>query len=319
MTITINSVNNLTTRAITILTNYLLEQNLKWSRDFAKDPDMLFKLNVHLPAVYHIAQDLAPHDPVLQLAALYHDYGRVFQYNQTASFNDGEFGSTNDHHYVGYQEFLKTAPQILQNAGFTDSDLTEVDNLLEIVAAAIKLHGLRGKAFAEDFTKLTPTSDFIVSTISQIDDIANGTQCAGYLLRECQEQAKNASRGGFIPDENATDRLVTPEVMNLLRASTTFDRNKACKTYPDYCVFATFLITRSLNSPDPQVRKITLRMLAEPITVIERVSSSRLFSTPFDDIPSALSYIYRQVMIRPDADKVNSILKDFIKRAEAKS
>ena len=73
--------------------------------EFADDQDMLFKLNYHYPQVYSVAQKIAPENEVLQLAAAYHDYGRVFQYLEQGDFNDCGIGSEHDHHVVGYKNF----------------------------------------------------------------------------------------------------------------------------------------------------------------------------------------------------------------------
>ena len=98
------------------------------------------------------------------------------------------------------------------------------------------------------FAALDPDAARIVDLVSTIDDVANGTQCVGYLLRECQEQAKNVSKGGYIPDENAHLTTVSPRVMQLLVECTSFNRNAECKTYPDYVLFGMFLALRNYSA-----------------------------------------------------------------------
>lgn len=162
--------------------------------EFAGDQDMLFKLNYHYPQVYSVAQKIAPEDKVLQLAVAYHDYGRVFQYREQGDFNDCGIGSEHDHHVVGYKKFLEDAPKLLNQKvpEMAISDSFEPGGVLYTIGRTILLHGLRGKAFENEFAELSnyPEAEKIVDTVGMIDDIANGTQCVGYLLREGQERKK---------------------------------------------------------------------------------------------------------------------------------
>lgn len=304
------------------LTHKLLDDHELQRLEFADNPDMLFKLNVHFPSVYHVAKTIAPDDEVVHLAALYHDYGRVFQYRRNGDFNDRGKGSDEDHHVVGYRHFLEDASSLLERKGVASKIAIEESKsagLIYRVSQAILLHGLRGKAFEERFASLDPETARVVDIVSQIDDIANGTQCVGYLLREGQEHAKNVSNGGFIPDENEGSRAVSPKVMDLFRASDSFDRNAECKTYPDYYLFGAFLATRSLKNPE--TREITKEMMSLPITVAqyEQINGERvLTSRKFDSSMDAFKYIFDTQLDEKDAREAFSILSDYFEYGEVR-
>lgn len=239
---------------------YLEEQRKLQRERFVNDPSAAFKLNVHFPTVSEIAKKLAPEDKILQLAADVHDYGRIPQIEMTGMFNDGYPGScTHDHHVIGYHRFFADMYELLQE------EYAARRQDLEQIASAILLHGLKGRAFEKEFLALDARTAGIVDTVSMIDDVANGTQCAGYLLRECEERAKAVSKGGFIPDENAELRTVTPRVMELFRQKVRFNRNAECETYPDYVLFGASLAIHSLE--DPETRGIATEIMARPITV----------------------------------------------------
>ncbi len=296
-------------------TAHLLSVHEAQRVQFSNNPDAMFKLNIHFPSVYEIAKKLAPSDATAQTAALYHDYGRMRQLETAGDFNDHGVGSEQDHHIIGYNAFLNEIPTVLSS----DENLSELiinDSLksgaLRTIALSIKLHGLRGKAFDDDFATLTERETQIIDLVSQIDDIANGTQCVGYLLREGQEQKKNQSVGGFIPDENASLRTVTPEVMELFRNSTTFDRNTKCQTYPDYYVFGAFLATKNLKDPD--TREITKELLSLPITVMQHETINNedvIVNREFKNSLDAFKFIFDTQMEPDDATEAYKILSDY--------
>ena len=293
------------------LSKYLLDKHEQQRREFADDPDMLFKLNVHFPTVYCVAQKIAPDNETIQLAALYHDYGRVIQFKKNGNFNNHEVGSSEDHHVAGYKQFLKDIPEIFKNEDippFAIQKSLESGTIYKI-SKTILLHGLNGKAFDEEFAKLDDETNHVVEIISQIDDIANGTQCVEYLLKEAQEHAKNVSHGGFIPDENENLKIVSPRVMELFRKNIPFDRNAECKTYADYCIFGASLATRSLKNPTTY--NITREMVSVP-TVVRQHSiidgEDVLVSKKFDSAMEAFEYIFSIQMEEADAKEAYSIL-----------
>lgn len=296
-------------------TAHLLSVHEAQRVQFRDNLDAMFKLNVHFPSVYEISRKIAPSDPIVQTAALYHDYGRMRQLETKGDFNDGGIGSEQDHHIIGYNAFLEDIPAILSSDQDTPKlaiDDSLKSGALHTIAKAIKLHGLKGKAFEEDFAALTEREAQVVDIVSQIDDIANGTQCVGYLLREGQERKKNQSAGGFIPDENADSRAVTPEVMGLFRESTTFNRNAECKTYPDYYIFGAFLATRSLKNPD--TREITKELLSLPITIMQHENidgHDMIINRPFDSSLAAFKYIFDTQMGPEDATTAYKVLSDY--------
>ena len=297
------------------LSNFLLDKQEQERLEFANNPDMLFKLNVHFPSVYNVSKKVAPGDEIVHLAALYHDYGRVIQYRKHGDFNDRGVGSDEDHHVVGYKHFLQDIPMIFGDAKDIPSFAINEDmyqGAIYKASKAILLHGLKGKAFDDEFANLDEDTSRVVEIVSQIDDIANGTQCVEYILRESQEHAKNASRGGFIPDENQDLRTVTPKVMDLFRESTSFNRNAECKTYPDYCIFGAFLATRSLKNP--ATHDITHEMMSVPTTVTEHASidgEDVLVSKHFDSAMEAFKYIFYTQMEEKDAEEAYSILSKY--------
>lgn len=287
-------------------------------REFADQPDMLSKLNVHFPTVWHISKMMDPDDEVLHLAARYHDYGRAPQFRSGHLFNDGKLGSDTDHHVIGAKAFDEDAPRIL---GDVVPDMAIADSqksgVLQAVRAAILLHGMRGKAFAEEFAEIDekyPRIADIVEKVSVIDDIANGTQCVNYLLREGQEQAKNASKGGFIPDENVGRRDVSPHVMELFREATSFNRNAECKTYPDYYLFGAFLAARNLKNP--KTRALTIEAMKMPIMMVshgEKDGEDVLISETFDDTMAAFKALFERELEPQDAEQAYQILDNYYK------
>lgn len=301
-----------------ILLNYIHGVWNSQRMEFKDHLDMLFKLNVHYPQVYVIAKQLAPHDKTLQLAAAYHDWGRAIQFRNHGNFNDHAIGSDFDHHVIGYLDFLKIAPKVLDEK----IPMPVIENsmqpggMLHAVGMAILLHGLRGKAFEKEFALLEchPKAKNIVDTVSTIDDIANGTQCVGYLLREGQGRQKNVSRGGFIPDENEDLTTVSPRVMELFRRSETFNRNVECKTYPDYYVFGCFLATRALKNP--QTREIAQRLLSEPISVWSYDDEKNLVSKRFENGIDAFNYLFKTTMVETDATEASKILQSYFNFGE---
>lgn len=270
--------------------------------------DAAFKLDVHFPTVTAVAKRLFPDDYVLQTAADFHDYGRIPQLVATGSFNDGVLGSAQDHHVIGQQAFVHDMNTRLLKSGLmskTEFDDAFAHGFLNQISQAILLHGLRGKAFDEAFAALDPDAARIVDLVSTIDDVANGTQCVGYLLRECQEQAKNVSKGGYIPDENAHLTTVSPRVMQLLVECTSFNRNAECKTYPDYVLFGMFLALRNLKNP--QTRDVTHAVMEEPVTIWHYVAGE-LVSTDYPNVLTALEWTLDVVMEKESATAAKTIL-----------
>ena len=303
------------------LITHLLTEHESQRLQFKESPDVCYKLNVHFPSVYEISKRIAPEDFITQTAALYHDYGRIPQFELKGDFNDGTLGSEQDHHVIGYHAFLEDAPKILESCSdFTPLIINDSakSGAISIIAKTIKLHGLRGKAFPEDFQNLTEEEARAVDLVSQIDDIANGVQCVGYLLREGQEQKKNQSNGGFIPDENATSKKVSPKVMELFRESTAFNRNAECKTYPDYYLFGAFLATRSLKNP--ATRELTKELMSLPTSVMEHEiidGQDALVSKKFASSIEAFEYIFRTQMEEKDANEAYNILLSYYHTGQA--
>ena len=284
-------------------------------REFADQPDMLSKLNVHFPTVWHIAKQMAPEDTTLHLAARFHDYGRAIQFRRSGTFNDGRLGSETDHHVIGAQAFLEDTSEILSDvAPEMALEESKSSGVLFAVRSAILLHGMRGKAFPEEFTEIDrhPEVAEIVDRVSVIDDIANGTQCVNYLLREGQEQAKNVSKGGFIPDENADSHEVTPHVMELCREATSFNRNADCKSYPDYYLFGAFLAARNLKNP--KTRDLTREAMKMPIMMVSHDTidgKDVLVSEDFPDTLAAFKHLFEREMKPEDAKEAYEILENY--------
>lgn len=300
------------------LNDYCEDLENEQRREFADQPDMLSKLNVHFPTVWHVAKLMDPEDTTLHLAARFHDYGRAPQFRSSGLFNDGKLGSDTDHHVIGARAFEEDAPRILAGV-VPEMALTESEQsgVLQAVHAAILLHGMRGKAFAEEFAELDekyPQIAEIVDKVSVIDDIANGSQCINYLFRERQEQAKNVSKGGFIPDENADRRDVTPHVMELFREATSFNRNAECKTYPDYYLFGAFLAARNLKNP--KTRALTIEAMKMPIMMVshgEKDGEDVLISETFDDTMAAFKALFERELEPQDAEQAYQILDNYYK------
>lgn len=275
-------------------------------------PDAAFKLNVHFPTVTSVAERMFPDDYVLQAAADFHDYGRIPQLVTTGSFNDGSFGSAKDHHVIGRDLFYHDMKNVLVNSGLMSSvefDFSMRAGFLHRISQAILLHGLRGKAFEAEFMMLDTETERIVDLVSMIDDVANGTQCAGYLLRECQEQAKNVSMGGFIPDENAELRTVSQNVIRLFAESQVFDRNAECQTYADYVIFGAFLATRSLKNSETRI--IARAAMEQPVQVWHYVYNE-LVMTEYANAAVALERIFDYVMEEPFARQAKQILWSYL-------
>lgn len=277
-------------------------------------PDAAFKLNVHFPTVTAIAERLYPEDFVLHTAADLHDCGRIPQLLMTGSFNDGAIGSETDHRVIDYKMFHQEMKKFLVESGLISDeefDQNAERGFLGRIGQSILLHGLRGKVPDKVFDGLYLDAELMVDKVSLIDDVVNGTQCAGYLLRECQEQAKNVSKGGFIPDENADLRTVSPKVMQLFAESEAFNRNAECKTYPDYVLFGAFLATRSLKSY--KTRAEAYAAMQQPITVWHYVDGV-LVATEHENALAALEWTFDAVMDATYACSAKRILRSYFER-----
>lgn len=282
--------------------------------EFGDEEAMKFKLLHHIPAVKNAATLLAPDDKLLQVAAALHDYGRANQYRNFGNFNDGVHGSEHDHHELGYQAFLIDVEPEIRNAGISEAEFSESlkpGGTTHGVAAAIRLHGMRNIAFDEHFQELDEATSRLVDDVSLLDDLANVALSPTFLLREAEEQAKNASKGGFIPDENAFLTTVSPEVMEYFEKKEKFNREKVCKTYPDYCVFWAILAARQLT--DPRTKPIVSKLMSRPVDVAHYDKKTKaLVYTGCANSLSALELVFDRVMAAGPANKIICTLSNLL-------
>lgn len=295
--------------ALRQLIRYYLVELKKLGEEYYKDDlNMQFKLTKHVPGMYELCKELHPYNLLLQAATLYHDYGRVKQYNRTGAFNDGTLGSPEtDHHRIGNDEFSKDVYAIL--AGVmprTEIDQSLEDGILYQIRHAMLLHGLQGKALDDVFGRLDPDTQEIVKMVGLYDDVANGMQCVGYLLREFQEDFKSVARGGFVVDSHSKE--ISPGVLDLLREANQFNRNEVCKTYADYFIFAAFLAARALKNP--KTREIACGMMRRPAEVIFWARKHEPATVQFPNLFRAFEFTLQTVMSLEDTKKVMDILFD---------
>lgn len=242
-------------------------------------PDLVLKLDQHIPAVAECAKIFDPNDTTLHLAAGYHDFGRIEQFERFRSFADGRFGSETDHHEIGYRSFIKRSTAILMDgSGLSATEYLHClyeTGLVYQISQVIHLHGLRGYAFQDEFEQLDARTSDLVDKVSLLDDLVNGAQCASYILMEAQQHAKDCSMGGFIPDENATSTEAT--VMKKFLADEKFDRNIECSTYPDYLLYNMAAITRALKGD--RTRVLIKTLLNRPLAVYHYMEDSEVSNT----------------------------------------
>lgn len=300
--------------ALTRIEGFTEETLKQQSTELGDEEAMKFKLLHHVPAVKNAAAMLAPDDRVLQVAAALHDYGRADQYRKFGNFNDGVHGSEHDHHELGYQGFLRDIEPEIRNAGITEAELAESlkpGGVTYRVAAAIRLHGMRGIAFDEHFQELDEETSRLVDDVSLLDDLANVALCPTFLLREIEEQVKNVSKNGFIPDENAKLTTVSPEIMEYFKQKERFNRDKLCKTYPDYCTFWAILAARQLT--DPRTKHIISTLMSYPVDVAHHdEKTGKLIYTECPNSLSALEFVFDRVMAAEPANEIICTLMDLM-------
>lgn len=306
---TIEEINNIALTQINSLAAKSYEQQLVELGD--KEP-MKFKLLRHIPAVKNAAKMLARKDEILQISAALHDYGRATQFKKFGNFNDGDHGSEHDHHELGYREFLRDVEPEIRNGGLSEEEFSETlkpGRVTYKIAAAIRLHGMRGIAFDDHFRELDETTSRLVDDVSLLDDLANVALCPTFLLKEVQEQAKNVSKSGFIPDENALLTTVSPEVMEHFQRRERFNREKVCKTYPDYCAFWAILAARQLT--DPRTKDIIKELMSNSIDVMYYdKKTEKLTHTVCANTLAALRFVFDQVMSAGPANEIICTLSD---------
>ena len=229
----------------------------KYKNKYNDNPDMNFKLNIHIPAVYEVAKTIYPFDEIIQTGALLHDIGRIEEYERTLGFAGSGY---DDHHAIGIE--------VLDNLWLdSGGDITSL--VYQQVRNCVEFHGLLDFIDNDNLKYCSKEDLEVIRAVSICDDIVNAAYAPYYLMREQQMHAKSQSRGGFIPHENQWSKEVNPKLLDALKGKQdiTINRNKECKTYADYNLYYVYLLTKLLKSRNLEVVKALISLAPEPLKI----------------------------------------------------
>lgn len=161
---------------------------------------------------------------LLLFCAEHHDDGRVDQYRLLGKFWDTEVS----HSSLGVDRFDKW----LYNSSF----VAPLDQTIQIFRDVLLYHG------RPQFC-ITEASKPYVNLITGADDLENAAACVSYLIREVESDAK-----GYRHDyPDADQHYVSDFVFEHFASGEKFDKNKYCKTYAEYVLFAATLMTSCIK------------------------------------------------------------------------
>jgi len=228
----------------------------KYRNKYKENPDMDFKLNIHIPAVYEVAKTIYPNDEIVQAGALLHDIGRIEEYERTLGFSGSGY---DDHHIIGVE--------VLDNLWLDrGGDITSL--VYQQVRNCVEFHGILDFIDGRQFFSEEELE--IIRAVSLCDDIVNAAYAPYYLMREQQMHAKSQSRGGFIPRENQWSKEVNPKLLEALKSNQdiTINRNEECKTYADYNLYYAYLVTKLLRSSNIMVVKTLMQLMEKQAKMV---------------------------------------------------
>lgn len=175
----------------------------------------------HISNCVQIADMVSGKKSLLSLCMLYHDIGRMKQYEVLGSFNDNVI----DHKVLGEQIIVSAI-----NKGELDSHL-----ISSYLRASALWHGITNRALIFDNDVKT-----VVTQVTDIDALENGCLSTRYYLeREIMTDAK-----GYVEHSPELDQT---QVRGLYLASWKSGNRmkKDCITYAEYLLFASHLLMQS--------------------------------------------------------------------------
>ena len=201
--------------------------------------DCLIDKYNHIQNCLALANEIRPNDLMLKCLILYHDIGRISQYNIWERFADDKML----HHYLGVDFFESCVLQgEIPNSKYNS-----------LIIATILYHG-RLSLLPSGF--VTDKERKYIEIVTTIDNLENGCLGAvGYLDREVEIDAKGYGQ--------VDQDLVSPDVLEYYKNIEKFDKMKYCKTYADYTLFAIILALVQLKG---EYKDIAVAAMSRPVT-----------------------------------------------------
>ena len=201
--------------------------------------DCLIDKYNHIQNCLALANEIRPNDLMLKCLILYHDIGRIAQYDIWKRFADDKML----HHHIGAELFERYVFQgKIPNTKYNG-----------LIIATILYHG-RLALLPSGF--VTDEERKYIEIVSTVDNLENGCLGAvGYLDREVETDAKGYGK----VDQN----LVSPDVLEFYKNIEKFDKMKYCKTYADYTLFAIVLALIQLKG---EYKDIASAAMSRPVT-----------------------------------------------------
>ncbi|MCL2739930.1 MAG: hypothetical protein FWE47_01870 [Oscillospiraceae bacterium] len=227
-------------------------------KEFADNPDMMFKLDYHMPTVTKCAKKIYSDDLIIYIASVLHDIGRGEELKRTGGFS-GQ--GADDHHKIGVTILDKMWREV--GGDFLSLEYQQIRNATEFHGMIdLQVNGETVQPPELAFATQDEMEKYRAVTL--LDNIANGGMAYEYLRREQQTHFKSEDKGGFIPRENQWSKKVSPSSLISFKEGVYFNRNIQCKTYADYFLFAGFLAMRNLKSENLKVVEAQLEVLELP-------------------------------------------------------
>lgn len=192
---------------------------------------------LHIENTLKIAKILDSNDDLLYLCMLFHDIGRIKQFEKIKSFDDK---------IISHQELGAIYFDELKNL------INLSDEEKDIIRNVILYHGLMEKI--ETFSNDDLSRKYLeIATV--IDRIENG--CVGapnYISYEIDNDLKHFKEKNFFLDM----RVVSEDVLENFINNKPINKYTQCKTYADYIVFALYLAKFSINSDYKEIATLCL-------------------------------------------------------------
>lgn len=187
----------------------------------------------HVEAVIKTADSIAnfQHADVdrelLSVLAEHHDDGRENQYRLLGKFWDTEVS----HNVLGADRLEK----------FVTHYNLEVDAEMQLLRNVMLYHGRQHLA-----PQLTAEEKVYIDLVTAADDFENACSCVSYLIREVENDEKGYIKSNPTADQKHLTKESADYVWKCFKEGKKFDKNKICKTYADYVMFAATLATMNI-------------------------------------------------------------------------